>query len=333
LPDLYDRLVYSDPDPRVVDVPPCIVCDETRARTTYRVEGVDAPIVVCPGCGLGHYHPMPDEAEVASFYPADYYGEPGRKFRPFIEKLVRVVGKRHVLFLSRGLSGGARVLDIGCGRGVLLGPLIDLGFEAHGLELTEEAVRGVDPRAEIRIAGHLRDARYPDAFFDEIILWHVLEHLSDPRGTLEECCRVMKPGGRIIVSLPNFGSLQSRASGAAWFHLDPPRHLFHFPVEALRRLLDRCGFDCESVHHFSLRQNPFGWIQSALNRFSRLPRNALYSYLYQTDPSRRPQLDRASRLGMWSFFVASTPLALALSVVMAAARDGATVHIVARRKS
>lgn len=333
MPELYDRLVLPDPRPELADVPPCIVCGETRARTAYRVEGVEAPIVVCAGCGLGLYHPMPDYDEIASFYPADYYGEPGKKFRPFIESLVRVVGQRHVAFLSRNLSKGARVLDIGCGRGVLLGRLMDMGFEAHGVELNEDAARGADPRAEIRFATHLRDAAYPEDFFDEIILWHVLEHLPDPRGTLEECRRIMKPGGKIIVSLPNFGSLQSRVSGAAWFHLDPPRHLFHFPAKALARLLERCDFACESVHHFSLRQNPFGWIQSALNRFSGLPRNALYTYLYQADPSSRPELGHLTRLGMWAFFVVSSPFALAFSILMAAVRDGATVHIVAHRKS
>jgi SAM-dependent methyltransferase len=332
LPELYDRRVRSDPAQKLVEVPSCIVCDETRARTTYRVEGVEAPIVVCYGCGLGRYHPMPDDDEVTSFYSAEYYGEPGTKFRPVIEKLVRLVGQRHVAFLSRDLSAGARVLDIGCGRGVLLDPLMELGFEAHGIELTEEAVDGADPRAEIRIAGHVRDAGYADEFFEEIILWHVLEPLPDPGGTLKECCRIMKPGGRIIVSLPNFGSFQSRVSGAAWFHLDPPRHLFHFPTKALSRLLERCGFECESVHHFSLRQNPFGWIQSALNRFSRLPRNALYSYLYQTDPAKRPKLGRAARLGMWSFFLAASPFAFAISVLMAAARNGATIHVVAHRQ-
>ena len=63
---------------------------------------------------------------------------------------------------------------------------------------------------------------------------------------------------RLIVAVPNFSSWQARWAGAAWFHLDLPRHLFHFPLPALRRLLEECGLACRSEHHFSLRQNPFG---------------------------------------------------------------------------
>ena len=331
--ELYNRDVRSAADEGLVTVSPCIVCDSTRAKTVFRVDGVAHPIVACQDCGLGYYHPLPSDGEVAAFYPAEYYGEPGTKFRPFIEKLVRIVGKRHVAFLSREVRKGGRVLDIGCGRGVLLGPLADMGLETYGVELSEHAVRGADPRADIRIAAHVRDAGFKDELFDEIILWHVLEHLADPRETLEECFRLMRPGGKIIVSLPNFGSFQSRVSGAAWFHLDPPRHLYHFSTGALERLLRRCGFETISVHHFSLRQNPFGWIQSIQNRFFPLPRNALYTYLYQIDPVGRPSLGLAARLAMWSSFLLLSPLALATSVFMAVLRDGATVSILARRRS
>ncbi len=328
---LYTPSVYAVSPPESIVVPPCIVCDATRARTTYRVEGVLSPIVVCEDCGLGYYHPMLGSEEVASFYPPEYYGKPGTKFRPAIEALVRLVGRRHVRFLSRDLRKGARVLDIGCGRGVLLAPLADMGFETHGFEVSPDAVRGADSRAEIRIAPRLVEARYPSDFFDEAILWHVLEHLADPRGTLEECRRVLRPGGRIVVAVPNFSSVQSRWSGPAWFHLDPPRHLYHFPADALWRLLERSDFTCASVHHFSLRQNPFGWIQSAFNRYSGLPRNALYTHMYRTDPNKRVPLDRLTRAGMWSAFVAATPMALAVSASMAAARSGATIHVVGYR--
>jgi 2-polyprenyl-3-methyl-5-hydroxy-6-metoxy-1,4-benzoquinol methylase len=167
------------------------------------------------------------------------------------------------------------VLDVGCGRGVLLAPLAELGFDVHGVEMSEEAVGGADPRADVRIATRLSDAGYESSFFDEVIIWHTLEHMADPRGTLQECHRVLRPGGRLIVAVPNFSSAQARWSGPAWFHLDAPRHLYHFPLPALRQLIERCGFVCSSEHHFSLRQNAFGWIQSALNRFSRQPRNAL----------------------------------------------------------
>jgi SAM-dependent methyltransferase len=329
---LYDRNVRAEPSGEFVSVPPCIVCDQTRARAAFRVEGVLSPIVVCETCGLGRYHPMPGPEEIASFYPPAYYGEPGHKFRPIVESLVRLVGRRHVRFLARDLPEGAAVLDVGCGRGVLLGPLADMGFEVHGVEMSGEATRGSDPRAEIRIAPTLADAGYPPATFEEVILWHVLEHLPAPCETLEECHRLLKPGGKIIVSLPNFSSFQARWSGTAWFHLDPPRHLYHFPASGLWRLLERTGFRCLSIHHFSLRQNPFGWIQSAANFFPGLPRNAIYSLLYRAKGASAVESYGAlARAALWGFLLGASPFALASSVAAAVLRSGATIHIVARR--
>lgn len=275
---------------------------------------------------------MPSDAEIASYYPDAYYGDPGRaKFSGLIEWLVRLVGARHVRFFLAGLPQGARVLDVGCGRGVLLREIASRGFEAHGVELSEAAARGADPRAHIRIAPRLADAGYPDAYFDEVILWHVLEHLRDPGETLRQAHRVLRPGGRLVVAVPNFASAQARWAGPAWFHLDLPRHLHHFSLTALDRLVTQSGFLCESEHHFSLRQNPFGWIQSAMNRSTSLPRNGLYLLLHRRDGGGPALFDAAMRLELLLRGALLAPIALGLTVLEAIARTGATVHIVARR--
>lgn len=322
---LYGREVRAVAHPKTLDVPPCIVCDGRSAREAFAVFGVEAPIVVCEGCGLGFYHPLPDAETLAGFYPASYYGGEGWKFRPPIERLVRSLGRVSARQLVRGLAPGASVLDVGCGRGVLLGPIADLGLSPHGLEVHPEAVRGIDPRAQVRIAPGLVEAGYPRESFDAIVLWHVLEHLPNPREVLVECRRLLRPGGRLLVAVPNFSSFQARWSGAAWFHLDPPRHLFHFPAEVLVRLLERCGLSVRSTRHFSLRQNPFGWVQSALNRYSKMPRNALYDALYHGGPAL------LSRSRLLATLAALAPFGLAASVVAAALRSGATIVVVSSR--
>jgi SAM-dependent methyltransferase len=275
---------------------------------------------------------MPSAEEVSALYPDEYYGEPGVKFQSLVERLVRIVAARHVAFLSGGLAPGARVLDVGCGRGVILGPLADRGLEVHGVEISAEAARGVDARARVRIAPRLADAGYDDAYFDEVIVWHVLEHLLDPAGTLAEIARILRPGGRVIVAVPNFESAQARWMGPAWFHLDLPRHLYQFPASALCTLLEGSGFDVVSEHHFSLRQNPFGWIQSALNRIPGLPRNGLYTVLHERARGEAPPFTAATRLVLWGLLVLLTPAALGATLLATLARSGATVHVVARRR-
>jgi 2-polyprenyl-3-methyl-5-hydroxy-6-metoxy-1,4-benzoquinol methylase len=295
------------------------------------VERVEAVVAVCADCGLGRFAPMLGAERVAALYPDEYYGEPGAKFGRLVEWGVRAVGARHIHFLSRGLRAGARVLDVGCGRGVILGPLADRGFAVHGIELSEQAARGADPRARVRIAPRLADADYPDAHFDEIVIWHVLEHLIDPRAALEEAFRILRPGGRLVVAVPNFASAQARWAGADWFHLDLPRHLYHFPLAALQHLLRDIGFELRSAHHFSLRQNPFGWLQSAANRSARLPRNGLYALLHQRAPGEPRPYTHRTRAWLWAVLVLGTPLAVAASMLCALLRSGATVHVVAVR--
>ena len=315
---------------RRVEVPACPVCDGVQAVPVFVVAGIPYRVVACAGCGLGRLDPLPNREAIASFYPREYYGSAGAKFKPLVEAFIRIVAARQVRSLVRHLPRGARVLDIGCGRGVLLSALIDRGFEAHGFEISRTAVAAADPRAEICVADELREARYPAAYFDEVVLWHVLEHVSDPRETLRETHRILKRGGRLAVSVPNFSSLQARWAGAAWFHLDLPRHLFHFPLAALRRLITDSGFDCCSEHHFSLRQNPFGWVQSFLNQRPGLPRNGLYRMLKQTDePGRFTRFEVAIML---SVYYLGMPPAIAASMVAALLRRGASVCVKAQKR-
>ncbi len=161
-----------------------------------------------------------------------------------------------------------------------------------------------------------------------VVLWHVFEHLKHPDQTIEEIHRILKPGGKLIIAVPNFSSWQARWAGEHWFHLDLPRHLFHFPLSALRRLVEDRGFEYLSAHHFSLRQNPFGWVQSAMNRLAFLPRNALYSLLLRSSETR---FKFPMRTALLAAFVLGMPFALGLSIMAALFRQGASVHVVWRK--
>lgn len=309
---------------------PCIACHSTSARRLYSIEGASEELVECEECGLGSLFPMPDPGRIQSFYPAEYYGEPTAKFEPLVEFGVRLGAKLRVESLVGDLPSGSKVLDIGCGRGVMLRALLDLGHEAHGVEIAPEAASGADPRAQIRIAPQLAKASYEENSFDAVIMWHVLEHLPHPDEALAEIRRILRPGGRLILAVPNFGSLQSRRTGNDWFHLDLPRHLYHFTPETLQRLLAGNEFHYESVRHLAMLQNSFGWLQSILNRFSGTPRNSLYSLLHRG--GEHPVVQSLSRwqrcklkLGYWL----GLPIAAAVSLLEAATQQGGTIAVTA----
>lgn len=316
--------------PSTVVTDPCVICGSTEAYRKYSIEGVSEQFVECDSCGVGSLFPMPDAARIQSFYPAEYYGTPTAKFEPLVESGVRAGSRARVRSLLSGIPAGSHILDVGCGRGVMLRAALDLGYTAHGVEISEEAAAGVDARAHIRIAPDLAEAGYETNSMDAVVLWHVLEHLPRPGRTLAEIRRILKPGGRLVLAVPNYASWQSRWAGADWFHLDLPRHLYHFSPDTLSILLHRYGFAKQSYRHFAALQNPFGWLQSAFNRSSGSPRNCLYSLLHRGGEHEDVQsLSSAKRILYKAAFAAGLPIAAAVSLLEAAFGRGGTIAVTA----
>ena len=79
--------------------------------------------------------------------------------------------------------------------------------------------------------------------FDAVVFEHSLEHVVEPREDLARAQALLRPGGLVVVAVPNFGSRQARRFRAAWFHLDLPRHRTHFTARGLELLLRESGFD------------------------------------------------------------------------------------------
>jgi SAM-dependent methyltransferase len=101
---------------------------------------------------------------------------------------------------------------------------------------------------------------------DLVIMFHVLEHLADPLAALNEIARRTKPGGTLILGIPNIASWQARFAGSRWMHLDVPRHLGHFSPDAIERALAASGFRTSHLDFRSFEHDPFGWVQSSLDR-------------------------------------------------------------------
>jgi hypothetical protein len=109
-------------------------------------------------------------------------------------------------------------------------------------------------------------ALQPRAPFDCITLWHSLEHMLDARATLIAVCRLLKrDSGLLLLGVPDAGGLQARCFGSRWFHLDVPRHLYHFSLGSLHRLLESTGFELLGSWHQEFEYDLLGWTQSTLN--------------------------------------------------------------------
>jgi 2-polyprenyl-3-methyl-5-hydroxy-6-metoxy-1,4-benzoquinol methylase len=145
-----------------------------------------------------------------------------------------------VMHLPAALRG--RLLDVGCGSGVLLERMRGLGWEVEGVDVDASAVENARRKGLNVQLGDLEGSQFPDGSFDVVTMSHVIEHVEDPPRLVRECYRILKPSGRLIVLTPNAESWGHRLFGRRWVALDPPRHLFIFSVSSLRNLTKRAGF-------------------------------------------------------------------------------------------
>ncbi len=229
----------------------------------------------CVQCGLRVTHPPPPPERLPRYYPPGYYGG-DRRFNALVEWLFGVVHRRRAERMARGRPAG-KVLDVGCGRGLLLDRLRRLGWQVLGTELDERAAHYARYRLGLPVlTGSLQSLSLPDDEFDLVVMWHVLEHLPCPLAVLCEVSRILRPGGLLVLAAPNFASCEARWAGPHWFHLDVPRHLTHFTPRALERSLHEAGLRVLRREHLCIEYDLFSFVQTVQNKAG-LPPNLLYN--------------------------------------------------------
>lgn len=209
---------------------------------TYRM-------VVCPDCGGGNTEPRVPPEELGAYYASEEYGPhvSGGVMGPLFGFAMSTRLRTSRLFRALRRSEPGRVLDVGCGRGDLGAALIRRGWEVSGLDASERACEEAAARGVDAHLGTLEGTALPADHYDAIVFHHSLEHVVDPIASLEAARRALRPGGQLVVGVPNFGSRRAVKHGESWWLLELPRHRFHFTPQALRTVLEQAGFEIESL--------------------------------------------------------------------------------------
>jgi SAM-dependent methyltransferase len=160
----------------------------------------------------------------------------------------RVVSEQKAAGTWRGL------VDVGCGDGSFLEALG--ARPAVGLDWSADAVSAVRARGFAGVRGGLERVPFAPGAFSIVTMFHYLEHVSPASESLDAVRRLLAPGGRLVVQVPNVECWQRSILRARWAGYDPPRHLVHYGTRTLRRTLESCGFDVRRVTHASIRDNP-----------------------------------------------------------------------------
>jgi len=150
-----------------------------------------------------------------------------------------------------GYKKNGRILEVGCGTGHFLAAAQEAGFEAWGTEISASGLRRLEERGFKAFAGELPALGLKTGHFDAVVLFEVLEHLQDPGAYLLECRRLVREGGALLLTTPNFNSLSRRLLGEKWRVVDP-EHVVLFTSAGLRRALERAGFRVRTLRSRNL---------------------------------------------------------------------------------
>lgn len=206
----------------------------------------DFHICECLNCGLLYTMPRPDKDKIGAYYKSEeYYShqENNKGFIPKIYESVKSINLKHKYKLAtRGLRNG-KLLDIGCGVGDFLHSAELNGWECMGVEPSEDAKAIARKRMNAKLISSFDLESIPNAYFDVITMWHVLEHVDDLKWQINQLHRLIKPDGRVVIALPNYQSYDGQYYKELWAAYDVPRHLNHFNRTTLTKIFKTSGLE------------------------------------------------------------------------------------------
>lgn len=213
--------------------------------------------VACVPCGMVYISPIPAQHVLEHSYEQlseDYFlDERRRAIDDYPQRHAR-----ELALLARSAAHG-RLLDVGCATGSFLRAVQTVGFtDVSGIDIAGpsiEAARRLGLRA---VAGDFEKGVFEPASLDIVTMWNTLEHLPAPQAFVNEAFRVLRPGGTILVSVPNYGSLSVLLLGKRYRYIGLA-HLNYFSVRTLTALLSRTGFEVGYTETRSF--NPYVVIQ------------------------------------------------------------------------
>ena len=225
----------------------------------------------CTSCDLIITNPRPAPDSLGYFYPSEYMPYAPEKQKSSWHRLLEQSAlrcqfgypKQPVNLLTRLFSllamqkfnsrrkrhdwfpyrPDGKLLDVGCGGGSFLERMKGFGWDVCGLELAADVAQRVQNRTGIKVhVGTLPHTDLEPHSFDAVTLWHVLEHVPQPREFLKSAAALLRPNGLLVIEVPNIDSWSFETFGPHWTGLEVPRHFQHFNPKTLGAMLPAGAF-------------------------------------------------------------------------------------------
>jgi len=222
------------------------------------------PVVRCRACGLMRTNPRPDATSLHAYYPDDYapyetsavaIGVPAPR-RPWLLRILQRLVDSRSQWLPTLVPG--KMLEFGCASGGFLAKMRARGWSVEGVDISPVATACAREHGLAVHTGTLDSLPVEAGTFDLVVGWMALEHLPDPVEALRFLHGRTRPGGWLVISIPNAAAFEFRIFGRYWYALQVPAHLFHFTPTTMNNLLLAAGWRPQGVFHHRSAANLVG---------------------------------------------------------------------------
>jgi 2-polyprenyl-3-methyl-5-hydroxy-6-metoxy-1,4-benzoquinol methylase len=212
-------------------------------------------IVRCQNCSLAYQYPSLNEEDIKRIYDTEYFENPlplniygYKNYGIYKDKLIadwRLTLQD--LGLSDLLNNGnfqKRILDVGCAYGFFLDFMRSRGYLPYGVDISFHAVKFAREKLNLEnvFVGELESLNFGEEFFDIVTMFHIIEHLTEPKKSLKEVHRILKKDGILILQFPVIDSLVYKIYKKKWRQFRVPEHTFYFSKNTISLLLKKTGF-------------------------------------------------------------------------------------------
>ena len=230
----------------------CPVCGGTSLKPALTcvdryASGEAFQLYRCSECGFLFTQDFPVEAEIGRYYETpDYisHSDTRKGMMNAVYHWVRsyMLRRKARLVVREAHRSTGSLLDIGTGTGYFPHTMQQKGWQVEAVEKNEGARLFAHEHFGLQVKPEAALQEFPEASFQVITLWHVMEHLEHLKDTWKRLHELLADKGVLIVAVPNCSSYDARKYGADWAAYDVPRHLWHFTPDTLTRLAVQQGF-------------------------------------------------------------------------------------------
>lgn len=229
----------------------CPVCKNQSTQQVLTVKDFTVshelfPVMECNDCSLRFTQDIPCETAIQQYYQSANYISHSNTKKGIVNRLYHFARfftmlSKEALVKNATKKQVGMLLDVGCGTGVFVHSMVKAGWNVVGIEPDKDARALALKKYNCDIYSAEELFILPEATYDAITLWHVLEHVHGLDAYIDQLKKLLAPGGKLIIAVPNYTSNDAAVYKEYWASYDVPRHLYHFSPASMRKLMELHG--------------------------------------------------------------------------------------------